>query len=152
MQKIQIRPYCPGWWFQHTWYWDSKSWSSKQFPMRAAFVSLDTHALAQIHKQPTREGNIFNLMITKKPGLIKSSHSVPLPGISDHRTEPRLVCQFKNANWEAIRQTLGAAGPPFQKRINARPNLYQLKWISLWKIYLAIQTTPRIHSEKHLYI
>ena len=48
--------------------------------------SLDTHALAQIHKEPTnvREENILDLLITNKPGLIKSSHSVP--GISDHCT------------------------------------------------------------------
>ena len=39
--------------------------------------SLDTHALAQIPKEPTREGNILDLLITNKPGLIKSSHSVP---------------------------------------------------------------------------
>ena len=44
--------------------------------------SLDTHALAQIHKELTREVNILDLLITNKPGLIKSSHSVP--GISDH--------------------------------------------------------------------
>ena len=44
--------------------------------------SLDTHALAQIHKEPTGEENILDLRITNKPGLIKSSHSVP--GISDH--------------------------------------------------------------------
>ena len=44
--------------------------------------SLDTHALAQIQKEPTREENILDLLITNKPGLIKSSHSVP--GISDH--------------------------------------------------------------------
>ena len=76
--------------------------------------SLDTHALAQIHKEPTREENILDLLITNKPGLIKSSQSEP--GISDHcavvteldidqpyrRTKPRSVRQFKNANWEAI--------------------------------------------------
>ena len=38
--------------------------------------SLDTHAFAQIHKEPTREENILDLLITNKPGLIKSSHSV----------------------------------------------------------------------------
>ena len=78
--------------------------------------SLDTHALAQVHKEPTREENILVLLITNKPGLIKSSHSVP--GISDHcavvteldidppyrRTKPPPVRQFKKANWEAIRQ------------------------------------------------
>ena len=80
--------------------------------------SLDTHALAQIHKEPTREENILDLLITNKPGLIKSSHSVP--GISDQcavvteldidqpyrRTKPCPVRQFKNANWEAIRQQI----------------------------------------------
>ena len=44
--------------------------------------SPDTHALAQIHKEPTREENILDLRFTNKPGLIKSSHSVP--GISNH--------------------------------------------------------------------
>ena len=66
--------------------------------------SLDTYALAQIHKEPTTEENILDLLITNKPGLIKSFHSVP--GISDHcvavseldidpsyrRTKPRPVC------------------------------------------------------------
>ena len=75
--------------------------------------SLDTHALAQIHKEPTTEENILDLLITNKLGLIKSSHSVP--GITDHcavvteldidppyrRTNP---AQFKKANWEVIRQ------------------------------------------------
>ena len=78
--------------------------------------SLDTHALAQIHKEPTREENILDLLITNKPGL--SSHSVN--GISDHcavmteldndppyhRTKPSPVRQFKNDNWEAIRQQI----------------------------------------------
>ena len=74
----------------------------------------------------------MDLLITNKPGLIKSSHSVP--GISDHcavvteldidppyrRTKPRPVRQFKKANWEAIRQQIiGAAGPPFQKTVPA---------------------------------
>ena len=44
--------------------------------------SLDTHALAQIHKEPTRQENISHLLITNKPGFKKSSDSVP--GISDH--------------------------------------------------------------------
>ena len=74
----------------------------------------NVHALAQIHKEPTREENILNLLITNKPGLIKSSHSVP--GISDHcavvteldidppyrRTKPRPVRQFKKANCPLI--------------------------------------------------
>ena len=82
--------------------------------------SLDTHALAQVHKEPTREENILDLLITNKPGLIKSLHSVGLPGISDHctvvteldidppyrRTKPSPVRQFKKANWEVVRQQI----------------------------------------------
>ena len=89
--------------------------------------SLDTHALAQIHKEPTREENILDLLITNKPGLIKSSHSVP--GISDHcavvteldidppyrRTKPRPVPQFKKANWEAIRQQIRSCWTSFSE-------------------------------------
>ena len=44
--------------------------------------SLDDHALTQVQKEPTRDKNILDLCITNKPGLIKSSRSVP--GISDH--------------------------------------------------------------------
>ena len=93
--------------------------------------SLDTHALAQIHKEPTREENILDLLITNKPGLIKSSHSVP--GISDHcavvteldidppyrRTKPRPVRQFKNANWEAIRQQIRSCWTSLSKKVLA---------------------------------
>ena len=118
--------------------------------------SLDTHALAQIHKEPTREENILDLLITNKPGLIKSSYSVP--GISDHcavvteldidppyrRTKPRPVRQFKKANWEAIRQQIRSCWTSFSENspscsVNenwlklksilnqCRTNLYQLK-------------------------
>ena len=96
--------------------------------------SLDTHALAQIHKEPTREENILDLLITNKPGLIKSSHSVP--GISDHCrptvvteldidppyrcTKLRLVRQFKNANWEAIRQQIRSCWTSFSKSSPSR--------------------------------
>ena len=39
------------------------------------------------------------------------------------RTKPGPIRQFKNANWEAIRQQLGAAGPPFQKIVLAVPSM-----------------------------
>ena len=48
-----------------------------------------------------------NMLITNKSGLIKSSHSVP--GILYNcavLTELDIDRQFKNANWEAIRQKL----------------------------------------------
>ena len=96
--------------------------------------SLDTHALAQIHKEPTnvREENILDLLITNKPGLIKSSHSVPR--ISDHctvvtkldidptyrHTKPRAVRQFKKANWEAIRQQIRSCWTSFSENSPSR--------------------------------
>ena len=45
--------------------------------------SLDTHALPQIHVEPDSQENILDFLITNKPSLIKNSHSVGLPGISD---------------------------------------------------------------------
>ena len=89
--------------------------------------SLATHALAQIHKEPAREENILDFLMTNKPGLIKSSHSVP--GISDHcavvteldidppyrRTKPGPVRQFKKANWEAIRQQIRSCWTSFSE-------------------------------------
>ena len=65
--------------------------------------SLDTHALAQIHKEPTREENILDLLITNKPGLIKSSQCV----------SAKMLIGKLSGN------KLGAAGPPFQKIVLA---------------------------------
>ena len=65
--------------------------------------SLDTHALAQIHKEPTREENILDLLITNKPGLIKSSQCV----------SAKMLIGKLSGN------KLGAAGPPFQKIVPA---------------------------------
>ena len=94
--------------------------------------SLDTHALAQIHKEPTREENILDLLITNKPGLIKSSHSVP--GILDHCAvvteldidppyrvvpNPAQCVSSKRLIGKLSGNKLGAAGPPFQKTVPA---------------------------------
>ena len=106
--------------------------------------SLDTHALAQIHKEPTREENILDLLITNKPGLIKSSHSVP--GISDNCTvvteleiDPPYRCtklrpvrQFKNANWEAIRQQIRSCWTSFSKSSPSRS--VNQNWLKLKSI------------------
>ena len=72
-----------------------------------------------------------------------------------HRTKPRPVCQFKKANWEAIRQQIRSCWTSFSEnspscsvnenwlkfkfilnQINAWTNLYQLKCFPLGKIYL----------------
>ena len=123
--------------------------------------SLDTHALAQIHKEPTGEENILDVLITNKPGLIKSSHSVL--GISDHcavvteldidppyrRTKPRPVRQFKKANWEAIRQQIRSCWTSFSENSPSRSvneNWLKLKSIlnqSLDKFIPTKMTFPR---------
>ena len=123
--------------------------------------SLDTHALAQIHKEPTREENILDLLITNKPGLIKSSHSVP--GISDHcavvtelvidppyrRTKPRPVRQFKKAIWEAIRQQIRSCWTSFSENspsCSVNENWLKLKSIlnqCLNKFIPTKMTSPR---------
>ena len=123
--------------------------------------SLDTHALAQIHKEPTREENILDLLITNKPGLIKSSHSVP--GISDHcavvteldidplyrRTKPCPVRQLINANWEVIRQQIRSCWISFSKNSSSRSvneNWLKLKSIlnqCLDKFIPTKMTSPR---------
>ena len=106
--------------------------------------SLDTHALAQIHKEPTREENILDLLITNKPGLIKSYHSVP--GILDHcavvteldidppyrRTKPRPVRQFKKANWEANRQQIRSCWTSFSE--NSPSRSVNENWLKLKSI------------------
>ena len=93
--------------------------------------SLDTHALAQIHKDQTREENILDLLITNKHGLIKSSHSVP--GISDHCAavtkldiahptvvpNPTQCVSTKRLIRKLSGNKLGAAGPSFQKTVPA---------------------------------
>ena len=115
--------------------WDNgvvnpKAANKSQFELLLS--SLDTHALAQIDKEPTREENILDLLITNKLGFIKSSYSVP--GISDHcvvvteldidppyrRTKPRPVRQFKKANWEAIRQQIRSCWTSFSENSPSR--------------------------------
>ena len=100
--------------------------------------------MAQIHKEPTREENILDLLITNKPGLIKSSHSIP--GISDHCavvtkldidppyrcTKPHPVRQFKNANWEAIRQQIRSCWTSFSKKSPSRS--LKENWLKLKSI------------------
>ena len=83
-------------------------------------------------------------MITNKPGLIKSSNSVP--GISDHcavvteldidppyrRTKPRPVRQFKKDNWEAIRQQIMSCWTSFSENSPSRSG--DENWLKLKSI------------------
>ena len=43
---------------------------------------MSFHNLTQVHNQPTREGNLLDLVFVSNPSLVKSSTNVP--GISDH--------------------------------------------------------------------
>jgi len=108
--------------------------------------SLDDHALTQVHKEPTREQNVLDLAITNKPGLTKSSRSVP--GISDHcavlvesdidppyrRSVPRPVRQFKKANWDDIRQEIRRHWAYFLK--DSPNNSVNEKWLRLKSILI----------------
>ena len=101
--------------------------------------SLDDHALTQVQKEPTRDKNILDLCITNKPGLIKSSRSVP--GISDHcavlteadinppyrRSTARPVRQFKKASWENITQEIMRHWASFSK--DSPNNSVNEKWL-----------------------
>ena len=93
--------------------------------------SLDTHALAQIHKEQTREKNILDHQITNKLGLIKSLRSVL--GISDHcsvvteldidppysRTKPHPVRQSKRLIGKLYGNKLGLLNLLFKKTVPA---------------------------------
>ena len=63
--------------------WDSRVVNPKaanKSKCELLLSSLDTHVMAQNHKESTREENVLDLLITNKPSLIKSSYSVGLPG------------------------------------------------------------------------
>ena len=108
--------------------------------------SLDDHALTQVQKEPTRDKNILDLCITNKPGLIKSSRSVP--GILDHcavltesdinrpyrRSTARPVHQFKKASWENIRQEIRIHWASFSK--DSPNNSVNEKWLRLKSILM----------------
>jgi hypothetical protein len=74
--------------------------------------------LTQVHNQPTREGNLLDLVFVSNPTLVKSSTNVP--GISDHdiiisdmetrvyhqKSKPRKCFIYTKANWTAIHKDL----------------------------------------------
>ena len=113
--------------------------------------SLDTHALAQIHKEPTREETILDPLITNKPGI--SDHCAVVTELDIHppyrRTKPRPVRQFKKANWEAIRQHIRSCWTSFSENSPSRSvneNWLKLKSIlnqSLDKFIPTKMTFPR---------
>ena len=79
---------------------------------------LNDTGLTQIVKEPTRNGNILDLIITNLPNQV--SRSKIIPGISDHdivytefhiaphktKLPPRNIPIYKNANWNSIKSEL----------------------------------------------
>ena len=79
---------------------------------------MSFHNLTQVHNQPTREGNLLDLVFVSNPTLVKSSTNVP--GISDHdiiithmktrvhhqKSQPRKCFIYKKADWTAIHKDL----------------------------------------------
>ena len=77
-------------------------------------ISIES-GLTQVHEQPTRQGNILDLVFVSNPSLVKSSVSVP--GISDHdivvtdldirpiysNTKPRRIYMFGRADWDSLK-------------------------------------------------
>ena len=55
---------------------------SDQRTVNQRVLDLNQYDLTQVHRSPTRESNLLDLFFTNKPGLVKSSISIP--GISDH--------------------------------------------------------------------
>ena len=80
---------------------------------------VSENGLDQVHREATREDRILDLFCTNKPGLVKSSHSIP--GISDHhavltdicvkaqvnKKPPRKITLWSKAHWDEIHK--GAA-------------------------------------------
>ena len=79
---------------------------------------MSFHNLTQVHNQPTREGNLLDLVFVSNPTLVKSSTNVS--GILDHdiiitdmktrvhhqKSQPRKCFIYKKADWTAIHKDL----------------------------------------------
>ena len=96
--------------------------------------SLDEHALTQVQKEQTKDKNILDLCITNKPGLIKSSRSVP--GISDDcavLTEADINPPYR-CSTENIRQEIRRHWASFSK--DSPNNSVNEKWFRLKSILM----------------
>ena len=77
---------------------------------------LSDFFLTQCQKDPTREDSVLDLFCTNKPGLVKSTSTIP--GISDHdiiaadcdisarhtRKAPRKIHMFPKADWTKLKE------------------------------------------------
>jgi len=94
---------------------NASNFQDKPIQQQRVDLSIETN-LTQVHDQPTRQGNILDLVFVSIPSLVKSSVSVP--GISDHdivvtdfdikpvysSNKPRKIYLFNKANWEKIKE------------------------------------------------
>ena len=98
--------------------WENHSVAPRS-PQREVQQMLITIAekynLHQVHEQPTREGNLLDLVFTTNPTLLKAS--VSIPGVADHdmvvsdfcikpyvsKQCPRKCYKFWKADWEGLK-------------------------------------------------
>ena len=88
---------------------------SDQRTVNQRVLDLSQYDLTQVHRSPTRESNLLDLFFTNKPGLVKSSISIP--GISDHeivltdcsikplinKQQPRRIHLWKRTDWDKLK-------------------------------------------------
>ena len=88
---------------------------SDQRTVKQRVLNLNQYDLTQVHRSPTLESNLLDLFFTNKPGLVKSSISIP--GISDHeivltdcsikplinKQQPRRIHLWKRADWNKLK-------------------------------------------------
>ena len=104
----------------------SIDWSNMNLKPKATYVNshnnflevLEDLSLHQLVLEPTRQGNILDLMITNVPDLIPRVEVIP--GLSDHSivyielkvkpdrkmNAPRQIPLYKHANWEELRNEM----------------------------------------------
>jgi hypothetical protein len=99
---------------------------------------ISSNNLTQIHGQPTREGNLLDLVIVSNPTLVKSSVNVLC--ISDHdiiitdfetkvyhqKTKPRKCYFDSRANWDKINEDMGKLYNSIKDKKNEGNTIHQL--------------------------
>ena len=93
---------------------------------------LEPHHLEQIQREPSREQAVLDLYCTNRPGLLKSSNTVP--GISDHniitvdfsirsqqpKKPKRTIKQWSKVDWEAVKEESSTFWDDFLSHHNER--------------------------------
>ena len=99
--------------------------------------------LTQLHEEPARENNLFDLIFTTNPTLAKASTNIP--EISYHiivvtdidtksyyqkKNNPRKSYIWANADWEQVNQELDTLTPTIQEMADSRSNINDI-WNTL---------------------